>query len=479
MHASLYVGGEWRPTSVAKPVINPATGESVGTVAGAGPTNLDDALAAAASGFRLWSQTLAHERGRRLIDGCRLIRERIDAIARVMTLEQGKPLAEAKGEIATSVDNLEWMAEEATRAYGRILVPRTPCIQQFVHREPIGPVAAFTPWNFPALTPLRKIGGALAAGCSLILKPSEETPLTAFELVRAFHDAGLPPGVLNLVFGRSAEISAHLIASPVIRKVTFTGSTPVGKHLLGLAAQGAKPATMELGGHAPVIVCDDVDVPSAAALAVKAKFRNAGQVCTCPTRFFVQAGVYEAFVDAFNEATRKIVIGNGLEAGVEMGPLANARQLASIEGLVRDAVDRGARLTAGGHRIGNDGLFYAPTVLADVPDAARMMSEEPFGPVAPIQKVASLDEAVAKANALPFGLASYVMTRSLSRADRLSRAIEAGMVVVNHFAVSTPTSPFGGVKESGYGSEGGIEGLGAYLVTKSVTMRLAGEDLQP
>ena len=479
MHASLYVGGEWRRTSVAKPVINPATGESVGTVAGTEPADLDDALATAAAGFRTWSQTLAHERGRRLIDGCRLIRERIDAIARVMTLEQGKPLAEAKGEIATSVDNLEWMAEEATRAYGRILVPRTPGIQQFVHREPIGPVAAFTPWNFPALTPLRKIGGALAAGCSLILKPSEETPLTAFELVRAFHDAGLPPGVLNLVFGRSAEISAHLIASPVIRKVTFTGSTTVGKHLLGLAAQGAKRATMELGGHAPVIVCDDVDVPAAATLAVKAKFRNAGQVCTCPTRFFVQQGVYDAFVDAFTAATRKIVVGNGLEAGVEMGPLANARQLASIEALVGDALAQGAHLTTGGERLGNDGLFYAPTVLADVPDTARMMSEEPFGPVAPIQKVASLDEAVAKANALPFGLASYVMTRSLSRADRLSRAIEAGMVVVNHFTVSTPASPFGGVKESGYGSEGGIEGLDAYLVTKSVTMRLAGEDLQP
>ncbi|MDQ0348105.1 NAD-dependent succinate-semialdehyde dehydrogenase [Ancylobacter vacuolatus] len=479
MHASLYIGGEWRATPAAKPVINPATGESVGTVGAAGTADLDDALAAAASGFRVWSQTLAHERGRRLIEGCRLIRERIDAIARVMTLEQGKPLTEAKGEIAISVDNLEWMAEEATRAYGRILVPRTPGIQQFVHREPIGPVAAFTPWNFPALTPLRKIAGALAAGCSLILKPSEETPLTAFELVRAFHDAGLPPGVLNLVFGRSAEISAHLIASPVIRKITFTGSTPVGKHLLGLAAQGAKRATMELGGHAPVIVCDDVDVASAAALAVKAKFRNAGQVCTCPTRFFVQEGVYDAFVDAFTAATRKIVVGNGLEPGVEMGPLANARQLSAIEGLVRDAVERGARITTGGRRIGNDGLFYEPTVLADVPDTARMMSEEPFGPVAPIQKVASLDEAVAKANALPFGLASYVMTRSLSRADRLSRAIEAGMVVVNHFTVSTPSSPFGGVKESGYGSEGGVEGLDAYLVTKSVTMRLAGEDLQP
>ena len=479
MHASLYVGGQWRETSATKPVINPATGARVGTVGAAGPADLDDALTAAASGFRLWSTTLAHERGRRLLDGCRLIRERIDDIARIMTLEQGKPLAEAKGEIATSVDNLEWMAEEATRAYGRILVPRTHGIQQFVHREPIGPVAAFTPWNFPALTPLRKIAGALSAGCSLILKPSEETPLTAFELVRAFHDAGLPPGVLNLVFGRSAEISAHLIASPVIRKVTFTGSTPVGKHLLGLAAQGAKRATMELGGHAPVIVCDDVDVASAAALAVKAKFRNAGQVCTCPTRFFVQEGVYDAFVDAFTAAARKIVVGNGMEPGVEMGPLANARQLGAIEGLVRDAVERGARITTGGGRIGNDGLFYEPTVLADVPDAARMMSEEPFGPVAPIQKVASLDEAVAKANALPFGLASYVMTRSLSRADRLSRAIEAGMVVVNHFTVSTPSSPFGGVKESGYGSEGGLEGLDAYLVTKSVTMRLAGEDLQP
>lgn len=477
MHAPLYISGRWIETGNTALVIDPASGEEIGTVGRADAGHLDQSLEAAQRGFDLWSRTPAHERGQILRKGCEIIRARAEDIGTILSREQGKPVPEAIGEVRTSVDNLEWMAEEATRAYGRVLVPRTPGIEQVVRRYPIGPVAAFTPWNFPALTPMRKLGGALAAGCSIILKPSEETPFTAVELVRAFAEAGVPAGVINLTFGDPRLISGHLIDSPVIRKITFTGSSAVGKILQARAAQGVKRATMELGGHAPVIVCDDVDVESAAKLAVKSKFRNAGQVCTSPTRFFVQKGVYEPFVDAFVEATKALRVGNGQEKGVDMGPLANERQIKSVEAFVADAVGAGARLATGGNRIGNRGYFYEPTVLADVPDTARIMSEEPFGPIVPFQSFDSLDEAIAKSNALPFALAGYVMTRSLSRSARISDDMEAGMVVVNHFAVSTPYSPFGGMKESGDGLEGGIEGFEAYLVSKTVTSRVAGGDL--
>jgi succinate-semialdehyde dehydrogenase / glutarate-semialdehyde dehydrogenase len=471
--APLFINGEWREgtAGAALTVINPATGEACGQVAKASPADLDAALAAAAKGFQVWSATPAHTRTGILREACRLIRERVDGIARLLSMEQGKPVAEAKGEILTSVDNLEWMAEEATRAYGRLLVPRTAGVEQIVRRYPIGPVAAFTPWNFPALTPLRKIAGSLASGCSLILKPAEETPFTAVELVRAFHDAGVPPGVLNLVFGDPPEISRHLIGSPVIAKVTFTGSTRVGKLLMALAAEGVKRCTMELGGHAPVIVCDDVEVEEAAKLAASSKFRNAGQVCTSPTRFYVQQRVYEPFIEAFTAAASALKIGTGDQDGINMGPLANERQLRSIESFVADTAASGARQMMGGKRIGNQGYFFEPTVFADVPDHARIMRDEPFGPVVPFQPFNDLDEALSKANAVPFGLAGYVMTGSLSRAQKLSDGIEAGMVVVNSFTVSTPYSPFGGVKQSGDGLEGGIEGLDAYLVSKTVTTR--------
>ncbi|WP_246160713.1 NAD-dependent succinate-semialdehyde dehydrogenase [Aureimonas fodinaquatilis] len=477
MHAPLFIDGQWIEAQATATVFNPASGEGIGTVSRADAALLDRSLEAARKGFAHWRNVPAHERAAIMRKGCDIIRERAQGIGRILSAEQGKPVAEAVGEVQTSVDNLEWMAEEATRAYGRLLVPRTPGIEQIVRKSPIGPVAAFTPWNFPALTPMRKIGGALAAGCSIILKPSEETPFTAVELVRAFADAGVPAGVINLVFGDSRLISGHLIDSPIIRKITFTGSTAVGKILQARAAQGVKRATMELGGHGPVIVCDDVDVDSAARLAAKSKFRNAGQVCTSPTRFFVQKGVYEPFVEAFTAATKALRIGEGTEDKVDMGPLANERQLKAAESFVADAVAAGARLTTGGKRIGNRGFFHEPTVLADVPDSARIMTEEPFGPVVPFQSFDTLDEALCKANSLPYALAGYVMTRSLSRSARLSEEIEAGMVVVNHFSVSTPYSPFGGMKESGDGLEGGIEGLDAYLVSKTVTTRVAGGDL--
>lgn len=479
--AQLFIGGAWRDGGEggSLPILNPASEVQIGQVGVATRKDLQDALDAAERGFHTWRATNAYDRGRIMRKAVEIIRARADAIARIMTLEQGKPVAEAKGEVLTSADNMEWMAEEATRGYGRLLADRQPGVQQIVRREPIGPVASFTPWNFPVLTPLRKIAGALAAGCSLILKPAEETPLSAVEIVRAFEEAGLPAGVLNLVFGVPAQISEMLIGSPVIRKISFTGSTAIGKQLLMLAAAGVKRATMELGGHAPVIVFDDVDPAAAAKLAAASKFRNAGQVCTSPTRFFVQESVYPDFVAAFTREAKNLKVGDGLEPGVQMGPLANHRRIDAMNRLIADAVAAGAKLECGGERIANHGYFFAPTVLSGVPDSAAIMHEEPFGPVAPIAPFKNAADAIERANALPYGLAAYVMTRSLSRAAAAQNALEAGMVCLNHFTVSTPASPFGGVKESGYGSEGGAEGLDAYLVTKSLTQRVAGPDLEP
>lgn len=475
----MLIGGEWREGASGRviEVTDPATEQPIGRIAAADPSDLDAALAAAAEGFERWRATPAHERAAILRRGCETVRAEAGRIARILSAEEGKPVAEAEGEIRASIDNLEWMAEEATRAYGRLLTPRRPGHRQEVRHQPIGPVAAFTPWNFPALTPLRKMAGALAAGCSLILKPSEETPFTAIELARAFTEAGLPKGALNLVFGDPAAVSERLIASEIVRKISFTGSTAVGKLLLAQAAQGVKRATMELGGHAPAIVCDDVDPVSAARLAVAAKFRNAGQVCTCPSRFYVARAVYEPFVAAFVEATRAIAVARGDAPGAQMGPLANARRRMAVESFVEDAQERGARLAAGGERLGDRGYFYAPTVLTEVPDDARIMREEPFGPMAPIQAFDSLEEAIAKANGTPYGLAAYGMTRSLARAEALSEGLAAGMVVINHFTVSTPYSPFGGVRESGDGLEGGVEGLLAYMTSKTVSTRTVGDDL--
>lgn len=477
---SVINGQRWTsPGLRSASILNPATEQTIGTVELIDAPGLDQALAAAARGFTVWKNTSAYDRAAILRKAVSIIRSRKEEIARVMTLEQGKPLAEALGEVVSSADNIEWMAEESTRAYGRVLVPRNPGINQTVRREPVGPVASFCPWNFPALTPARKIAGALAAGCSLILKPAEETPLTALHIVNAFHEAGVPGEVLGLVYGDPRQVSEHLIASPVIRKISFTGSTPVGKVLLGLAAQGVKRATMELGGHAPVVVFDDVDPVKTAQQAVTAKFRNAGQVCTSPTRFYVQAGIYPAFVEAFAEAACALRVGDGMDSTTQMGPLANSRRVAAMVSLTEDTLASGAHLACGGRRIGTSGYFFEPTVFSDVPDSARIMQDEPFGPIVPIASFTTLEEVAVRVNALPFGLAAYAMTRSLARATAISELLEAGMVGINHYAVSTPASPFGGVKESGYGSEGGTEGLDAYLVTKSVTQRSSGADLGP
>lgn len=469
----LHIDGAWRPAASGRTiaVINPATEERIGTVAHADRSDLDAALAAVARGFDVWRKMSAYERSGIMRKAAGLLRERAAEIARLMTIEQGKPLVEARGETMAAADTIEWFAEEARRAYGRIVPSRAVGVSQLVTREPVGPVAAFTPWNFPINQVVRKVSAALAAGCSIIVKAPEETPASPAELIRAFVDAGVPAGVINLVYGVPAEISEYLIPHPVIAKISFTGSTPVGKHLAGLAGQHMKRATMELGGHAPAIVFDDADVDRAVAVLAGSKFRNAGQVCVSPTRFLVQSGVHDRFVEGFVAAAKAIKVGDGLAEGTTMGPLANERRIPAMEALIQDAVQKGAKLATGGKRIGNKGYFFEPTVLTDVPTEARAMNEEPFGPLALVSRFSSADEAIAEANRLPFGLASYAFTGSVATADRLADEVQAGMLTLNHNGLALPEVPFGGIKDSGHGSEGGTEAMEAYLNTKFVTRR--------
>jgi len=467
----LHIDGAWRDARSGKvlEIINPATEEVIGTVAHAEKPDLDEALAAAERGFETWRKTSVFERYKLLRKAADIVRSRADLIAPMMTAEQGKPVGEARMEVMAAGDIIDWMAEEGRRAYGRIVPARAEGVYQLVMREPIGPVAAFTPWNFPINQVVRKLSAALATGNSIIVKAPEETPASPAELIRAFVDAGIPKGVIGLVYGIPAEISEYLIPHPVIRKITFTGSTPVGKMLAGLAGQHMKRATMELGGHAPAIVFDDADVQKAAKTLAASKFRNAGQVCVSPTRFLVQERSFDAFVDAFTKVAQSVKVGNGMEEGVTMGPLANDRRIPTIEGLVQDAVGRGAKLQTGGKRIGNKGYFYEPTVLSEVPRDARAMNEEPFGPLALINRFTDLDEVVEESNRLPFGLAAYAFTGSATTAQALGQRVETGMMTINHLGLALPEVPFGGVKDSGYGSEGGSEAIEAYLVTKFVT----------
>lgn len=467
----LYIGGHWhRPSGT--PIINPADESVLGTVPHATKGHLDDALDAATKGFTVWRNTAPNTRAQIILRAASLIRERVDGMARAMTLEQGKPLDQARLEILRGCEIIEWDATEGMRLYGRV-IPAGRGLQHTVHRQPIGPVAAFSPWNFPMSSPARKVAGALSSGCSIILKASEETPAGALQLVRAFHNAGLPAGVLNLVFGDPSAISSYLVPNPAIRLITFTGSVPVGKHLAAMAGQHMKPAIMELGGHGPVIVCGDVDPVTTAALSVTSKSRNAGQVCVAPTRFFVQESNFEKFAQTFAEGASRLKVGNGLDPSTQLGPLANPRRIEAMERLVSDATARGARVLTGGQRIGNRGYYYPLTVLADVPDSAFAMNEEPFGPLALVNPVRDLDEAISKANALPFGLAAYAFTNSADNVQRLSNEVETGNLTINHFVASTAETPFGGVKESGYGREGGTEGLSCYTVAKNVSHKFA------
>lgn len=450
----------------SEPMFNPATGKPLADLPHANAEDLNHALAAAERALDGWRKTAPKERGRLLKAGADLVRRRLDEIALIMTLEQGKPLAESRSEVLYAADVIEWYAEEGRRAYGRIVPAPTPGVRQMVTLEPVGVCAAFTPWNFPALTPARKIGGALAAGCTLILKAAEDTPGTALAFVDALHEAGLPPGVLNLVFGVPAEVSARLLASPIVRKVSFTGSVPVGKLIARTAAEGMKRMTMELGGHAPVVVWDDVDVDAVAATVAAGKYRNAGQVCISPTRFYVHRNVHDRFAERFVEAARAVVLGDGTAPGVTMGPLANPRRVEAMERLTADTRARGGRVRTGGERWGNQGWFFEPTVVTDLPDDSLLMTEEPFGPIAPITPFADLDEVLTRANSLPFGLAAYAFTNSAKRATALGEGLKAGIVGVNSLGVSNPETPFGGVRDSGYGQEGGVEGLQAYFDVK-------------
>jgi succinate-semialdehyde dehydrogenase/glutarate-semialdehyde dehydrogenase len=464
----LFINGSWRigEGRDASGVINPATGETIAELPLATAADLDEALASADKGFQTWRAMDVEARGAILRKAATLLRDRTEAIATLLTLEQGKPIAEARAEVSSSAALFDYCAEEAKRAYGRVLV-RPTGQRSIVIKQPVGPVASFTPWNFPIYLMAKKLSSALAAGCSVIAKPPEETPGCTSALVQCLIDAGVPANVVQLVFGVPDMVSRHLIGSRIIRKISFTGSVPVGKHLMKLAADGAKRVTMELGGHAPVLIFDDCDLEKTLDMVVPQKFRNAGQVCVSPTRFYVQQTMYDAFVKGFAARTAQVTIGSGLDAATKMGPLANARRPAAIGALVDDARAKGARVLAGGNR-GDHGYFFQPTVLADVPQEADIMSNEPFGPVAVCRPFESFDEAIEQANRLPYGLAAFAFTENGRRANLLGDAIESGMVGINTFAIGTPDAPFGGVKESGFGSEGGPEGMESYFVTKAI-----------
>jgi succinate-semialdehyde dehydrogenase / glutarate-semialdehyde dehydrogenase len=468
----LLIDGRWTEAEAGEtlPVHNPATEEVIGSVAHARRADLDRALAAAERGFEEWRRVPALERARILHGTARELRERAEHIAHLLTLEQGKRLAEARYEVERAAESSEWMAGEAQRIYGRIIPARAANITQWVVRDPVGLVAAFTPWNVPVNQIVRKVLGALAAGCSIIVKGPEETPASCAEVVRAFVDAGVPPGVVNLVFGTPAEISAYLVPHPGVRKISFTGSTAVGKQLAALAGRHMKRTTMELGGHAPVLVFEDCQVEAAARASCGNKFRNAGQSCINPTRFLIERSVYERFIDAFVAAAEAIVVGPGLDPTTNMGPLANARRIAAMQALVADALEKGAVLKLGGQRIATRGYFFEPTVLVDVPLEARVMNEEPFGPLALLRPFDDLEEAIQESNRLPYGLAAYAFTGSHAIASQVAARVHSGMVSINHFGLGVPETPFGGVRDSGHGSEGGAEAIEAYLQTRFVTM---------
>ena len=464
----LFIDGVWKSGEgrEAHPVVNPVDAKPIAELPYATKDDLDEALAASERAWPEWRSTDVEKRGAILRKAASLLRERADQIGRILTQEQGKVFAEARAEVLGSAQLFDWYAEEAKRDYGRTLVRPAGQLSRVI-RQPVGPVATFTPWNFPIYLLAKKVSAALAAGCTVISRPPHETPGCTTELFRALADAGIPKGVAQLVHGDADLISRTLIGSKVIRKVSFTGSIPVGKHLMKLAADGVKRITLELGGHAPVLIFDDCDLEKTLDMVVPQKFRNAGQVCVSPTRFYVQRGIYYAFLKGFADRTAKVKVGDGLEADTKMGPLANARRPQAIETMVADAKAKGARVLAGGER-GDGGYFFQPTLLADVPNEAEIMNEEPFGPVAVSRPFDTFEEAIGEANRLPYGLAAFAFTENGRRANLIGDLIEAGMIGINSFAISVADAPFGGVKDSGFGSEGGKEGLESYQVVKAI-----------
>lgn len=472
----LFIDGDWRDSSDSqtKPVTDPATEETLGTIAMATEADVDAALAAARAGFEAWRRVGTWDRAAKIRRVADLIRERADRIATLMSLETGKPKAESLGETNAAADQFEWYSEETKRIYGQLIEARTADSRMSVIYQPVGVVAAFSAWNFPALLPARKIAPAIAAGCSIIIKPAGETPASCAALVQACQDAGLPPGVVNFVTGNSGAIAEQLIRSPIVKKVSVTGSVPVGKQILALAAEGVKKVSMELGGHGPVVVFKDFDPVKAAEVCAPTKFRNCGQVCISPTRFYVHESRYEEFAGRFAEIAKGLKVGNGLDDGVQVGPMANRRGVETIRKMTEDAVSKGAELLAGGRVPDgrNQGYFFEPTVLGRVPDSAMVMTEEPFGPIAPITTFTDYDEVMARANGLPFGLAGYVFTNDLGLATRASEDLELGMVGVNEMLLATAEAPFGGIKESGMGREGGSLGIHDYLNPKYIKTKL-------
>ena len=470
----LFVDGAWRPGSSGRSlaIFDPATGKTIGRVAIAEEEDLDAALEASAIGFSRWRSVPSFQRYKLLRKAANNIRDAAEATAKRMTLEQGKPLAEAKAEVLAAADIIDWAAEEGRRAYGRMIPSRAENVTQAMAPQPVGPVIAFTPWNFPMNQPVRKVAAALAAGCSIIIKGSEETPCSLVAIVSAFDAAGLPRGVLNAVFGIPDQISSYLIASPIVQKISFTGSTEVGRHLASLAGKQLKRMTMELGGHAPVLIFSDSDLDQVVEKVTMAKFRNAGQVCTSPTRILVQRPIYAKFVENFVAAVKCLRVGPGYQEGVDIGPLISERRLVAIENLVADAVERGGKIAIGGERVGTSGYFYKPTVLTDVPLDARIMNEEPFGPVATITPFNTLEDAVTEANRLPYGLAAFAYTSRANTIAQVQSRVESGMISINHHGLAQPETPFGGIGNSGWGSEGGSEMLSAYLVPRFVSIMI-------
>ncbi|WP_341668307.1 NAD-dependent succinate-semialdehyde dehydrogenase [Alcaligenes sp. SDU_A2] len=468
---ALYINGQFLDSQgrTTQPVINPANGQILGQLPLASRADLDAALDAAHKAFQSWRHSSPLERSAILRKVAELSRERAQDIGRNLTLDQGKPLAEAVGEIMSCADHADWHAEECRRIYGRVISPRNPKVRQMVLREPIGVCAAFTPWNFPYNQAIRKICAAIGAGCTIILKGPEDSPSAVMAIAQAFHDAGLPPGVLNIVWGVPQEVSDYLIRSPIVRKVSFTGSVPVGKQLAALAGAHMKRITMELGGHSPVLVLPDADVARAARHLARFKIRNAGQVCISPTRFYIHDDIYDTFVQRFTDELANVRVGDGLDPDTQMGPLAHERRVPVMKQFVDNARQLGGKVILGGERIEGEGFFFSPTVVTDLPDHAMLMTEEPFGPIAPLTRYTDLDDAIRRANSLPFGLSAYAFTQSLQAAHQLANELEAGMVNINHFGSSLPETPFGGIKDSGIGSEGGAETFDGYLITKFVT----------
>ena len=467
----LFINGYW-VNSIKNETIdihNPATENFIGTVSHARKEDLDLALDSAQKGFLTWKNFSAYERSKIMRKAANILKERTKYIATLMTIESGKPVLDAEIEMGMGIDQVEWFAEEGRRAYGRIIPSRSKSVNQFVFKEPVGVVAAFTPWNWPVQQTVRKIAPALAAGCSIIIKGPEETPASTAELIKAFDEAGIPKGTISLVFGTPSEISEYLIPHPIIKKITFTGSTKVGKQLTSLAGTYMKKVTMELGGHSPVVICEDANIETAVKVLTGTKFRNAGQICISPSRFIVQKNVYEKFLKLFVESVKKIKVGDGLEDNVQMGPLIHERRLLTIESIVQDAIEKGAEILTGGKRKGNKGYFFEPTILTNVGKDTILMNEEPFGPLAPISSFDDIDEAIEESNRLEYGLAAYVYTNSLKLAQELGSKIESGQISINHHGLGMVENPFGGVKGSGIGSEMGAEGIEPYLNVKFIS----------